>query len=117
MPEETSRDPGDTENGATSIERLLEAERAVEARLVEARETAGRIVADAYGAAQSIERETDARIATLARECARENDRRVSAILAEVEEIGKKPVDAKDLRGAIRDAAEALAARMTGSKP
>jgi vacuolar-type H+-ATPase subunit H len=117
MREETFRDPDNAEIGSASIEELLEAEKVVETKLAEARETAAKLVADAYVAAQSIERGTDTRIVTLAQECARENDQRVEGILAEAEEIGKKPIDAKSLRGAIRDAADTLAARLTGSKP
>jgi vacuolar-type H+-ATPase subunit H len=117
MPEKTHSAADSEEAGLASIEQILDAERAVEAMLADAREEAARLVADAYDTAQSVERQTDTRIAKLARECARENERRVEGILAEAEEIEKKVVDAKSLRGAIRDIAEAFAARLTVSEP
>lgn len=117
MPEKTYRAADNAEGEVASIEQILAAEKAVEAKLAEAREKAARLVADAYDAAQSIERQTDTRIAKLTSECARENERRVEGILAEAEEIERKPIDATSLRGTIHDAAEALAARLTVSKP
>ena len=117
MSKRNSHDPDNAGFGSASIEELLEAEKAVEVRLAEARESAAGLVADAYGAAQSIEHRTDTRIAKLARECAQENDRRVAKIVAEAEEIANRPIDAKPLRPAIRAAADALAARLTGSEP
>lgn len=117
MPEMPKRDPDPAETGSASIEQLLDAERAVEARLAEARKTAAGLVADAYDAAQAIERRTDARIARLARDCAQENDRRVAAILAEAEGIASRPVETEPLRDAIREAAGMLAARLTRSEP
>jgi vacuolar-type H+-ATPase subunit H len=117
MPEKTYRAAENAEVEFASIEQILDAESVVEAKLAEAREKAARLVADAYDTAQSIERQTDSRIAKLTSECTRENERRVEGILAEADALERKPIDAKSLRDTIHDAAEALAARLTVSKP
>ena len=116
MPKGEHGDFDEPESEATSIDRLLQVEQAVEARLADVKRAASRIVSDAYHDAQAIDRKTTERIDRLARQCMEENDRRVDAILAKAAEIGERPLETRDMRPAIRAAAKALARRLTGEK-
>ncbi|MCG6858612.1 MAG: hypothetical protein LJE67_11165 [Salaquimonas sp.] len=114
MANETSQGQDGTSSRTTSIEQLLEAEKAIENLLAEAKKDASRKIADAYGEAQAIDKETSERIAGLARKCAEEKEQRVGEILARAKEVGDQPVDTQGMQDAIREAAATLAARLTG---
>ena len=101
-------------NQARSIEQLLQAEQAVEDTLVQAKRAAAKLVSDAHGEAQAIDKRTSERIAKLARECAEGNARRIAEIDAKVEAIENLPVDTQDMQAAIAQATGKLAARLTG---
>lgn len=116
MPNENSQGGGETSSRATSIEQLLEAEQAVESLLAEAKKDASRLVADAHAQAQAIDKRTSEKIARLGRDCAAENEKRVAAVLAEADQVSKKPVTTQGREDAVRAAAAKLAARLTGGE-
>jgi cell division septum initiation protein DivIVA len=104
------------ELAAVSIEQLLEAERAAECLLAEAKRKGKERVEEAYKEAQSIEHRCSQRIEALNRSSKITNDRLVEDIEAAARSFDTKSVDIDHMREVLRQAASRLAARLTGGE-
>jgi len=108
--------PDETGLVADSMENLLDAERAGEQLLAEAKQQAAEVVEQAYKHAQAIDRRCSARIERLNKASGEKNRRLVEAIDREARAAITRTTGAASLRTTLLEAASRLAARLTGEQ-